>query len=115
MTNLHNIAADPQPPPVPTDSPSVHDQVMAQLEPDSPAYRVVEGRKTFGLQKYGTPLQVDNERDHLGDWVQEKGDAACYAWATFIASGYDPQIGAMFLDEVEGLKRLANHVDKERA
>ena len=115
MTNLHNLAAIPQPPPVPTDSPSVHDAVMAQLEHNSPAYRVVEGRKAFGFHKYGTPLQVDNGRDHLGDWVQEKGDAACYAWAAYIASGYDPELAALFLDEIEGLKRLADYVDKERA
>ena len=111
MTNLHNLAAIPQPPPVPTDSPSVHDAVMAQLEPDSPAYRVIEGRKAFGFRKYGTPLQVDNGRDHLGDWLQEKGDAACYAWAAYIASGYDPELAGLFVDEMESLKRLADYVD----
>jgi len=115
MTDLHNLAAAPQPPPVPTDSPSVHDAVMAQLEPGSPAYQVIDGRKAFGLKEYGTPLQVDNERDHLGDWLQEKGDAAVYAWAAYIASDRDPILGAMFLNEMESLKRLADYLDKERA
>ena len=115
MTDLHNLAAIPQPPPVPTDSPSVHDQVLTQLQHGSPAYRVIESRKAFGLQKYGTILQVDNERDHLGDWLQERGDAVVYAWAAFIASGYSSELYEMFWDEVEALRRLANYVDKERA
>jgi hypothetical protein len=61
-------AAVPEPAPVPTGGPSIHDLVMAD----------VAARKDFGLRKYGTRLQAHNGRDALMDAYQEALDLACY-------------------------------------
>lgn len=51
-----------------TDEASVHDLVAADID----------GRKAFGLAKYGTILQASNGRDHLVDAYQEALDLCCY-------------------------------------
>lgn len=58
-----------QPPPIPNNSPSIHDLVIAD----------VLARKALGLQKYGTLLQAHNGRKVLQDWYEELLDALCYA------------------------------------
>lgn len=38
-------------------------------------------RRELGIQRYGTPLQRDNGRDHDADLLEELLDGAVYAWA----------------------------------
>lgn len=57
-----------QPAPTPTDEPSAHDLVIAELEK----------RKAFGIAKYGVTLQAGNGRDHLQDALDEVLDLAVY-------------------------------------
>lgn len=57
-----------QPAPTPTDEPSAHDLVIAELEK----------RKAFGIAKYGVTLQAGNGRDHLRDALDEVLDLAVY-------------------------------------
>lgn len=57
-----------QPSPTPTDGPSMHDLVIADME----------ARKAFGLRKYGTLLQAHNGRDALRDLYDELLDAIVY-------------------------------------
>ncbi len=58
----------PQPPPKPTTTTPVWKEVVKDME----------GRNAMGIEKYGTPLQYDNERDHLVDLYQELLDAVVY-------------------------------------
>lgn len=57
-----------QPAPKPTDGPSIHDLVVAD---------VLE-RKAFGIGKYGVGLQAHNGRDALQDAYEEVLDLAAY-------------------------------------
>lgn len=57
-----------QPPPTPTDEPSIHDLVISDMA----------DRKELGIQRYGTILQASNGRDHLIDAYQEVLDLAVY-------------------------------------
>lgn len=57
-----------EPDPIPTDAPSAHDLVIADMQ----------ARKAFGLAKYNTVLQHDNGRDHLQDAYEEVLDCAAY-------------------------------------
>lgn len=61
-------ASAQEPAPVPTNEPSIHDLVIAD----------VQARKEFGLAKYGTLLQTSNGRDPLMDAYQEVLDLCCY-------------------------------------
>lgn len=54
--------------PRPNDSESVWQMVI----------RDMEGREKFGVEKYGTPLQVGNGRDPLIDAYQEALDLCVY-------------------------------------
>lgn len=56
------------PAPTPTNGPSAHDLVIADITQ----------RKQFGLDKYGTTLQPGNGRDSLKDAYEEVLDHACY-------------------------------------
>lgn len=57
-----------QPPPKPTTSPAIWDLVIADMR----------DRDNTGRQRYGTPLQADNGRDHLVDAYQEALDLVVY-------------------------------------
>lgn len=57
-----------QPPPIPNDGVAVWDLVIADMAE----------RDQTGRARYGTPLQVDNGRDHLVDAYQEILDLAVY-------------------------------------
>lgn len=58
-----------QPLPVPTDGPSMHDLVAADLA----------DRKALGLRKYGSLLQAYNGRSAIRDLYEELLDATVYA------------------------------------
>jgi hypothetical protein len=57
-----------QPDPIPNETPSVWDLVLADMK----------DRDAYGRRKYGTPLQVANGRDMLYDLYSELLDACCY-------------------------------------
>lgn len=38
----------------------------------------MQGRRAFGIKKYGRPVQLDNGRDHLQDLYEELLDAVVY-------------------------------------
>jgi hypothetical protein len=70
---LHHVETHPvdrngAPMPVPTDGPSMHDLVAADLA----------GRKAFGLARYGSLLQAHNGRRALQDAYEEILDLAVY-------------------------------------
>jgi hypothetical protein len=80
-----NRAATPEPAPKRTDSPAVWPLVIADLAAlDAPEWlRQVmaddmRDRDAFGREKYGTPLQVENDRDASTDAYQEALDLAVY-------------------------------------
>jgi len=72
-------AAIPEPPPIPTDGPSMHDLVIKDLDE----------RKKFGLEKYDTILQAHNGRDPLMDAYQEVLDQAVYLRQAIIEREHD--------------------------
>ncbi len=57
-----------QPAPIPSDSPSMHDLVIRDLQ----------ARQAMGLKKYGVSLQASNGRDALMDAYQEALDLCAY-------------------------------------
>lgn len=75
-----------QPPPVHVPgAPSVHDLVIGELNTGRHAGRAIarllRERKTFGLAKYGTVLQVEDPmRNPEQDLLEELGDALVYAY-----------------------------------
>lgn len=83
---MKNPATTPEPAPRRTNSPAVWPLVIADLgnlnAPDWLRERLAEdmrARDSFGRQKYGTPLQVENGRDAGNDAYQEALDLAVYA------------------------------------
>lgn len=69
----------PQPPPTPGDG-DVWGELISS-EPDPELVAMYAARRRFGIEKYKTPLQRDNGRDHLEDLRQEILDAIVYAQA----------------------------------
>lgn len=71
-----------EPPPIPNNSPSLHDLAIKDLEViqfDTSGVRaLLESRKKFGYEKYGTHLQANNGRDPYVDCLEELGDALVY-------------------------------------
>lgn len=65
---LLEIAAPPQPAPVPGSGPNCHDE----------AARILLERKAVGLARYGQPLQADNGRDAMRDALEEAADLLPY-------------------------------------
>lgn len=59
----------PEPPPVPNNNSSIHDLIIQDLQQ----------RKDFGLEKYGTLLQLGNGRKTAVDLHQEMLDAVVYS------------------------------------
>lgn len=64
----HAAATNPEPAPIATDGPSMHDLVIEDMR----------ARKQFGIEKYGTTLQAHNGRKPLVDAYQEVLDLAVY-------------------------------------
>lgn len=60
--------SDRQPDPIPNDGVSIWQLVMQDFR----------AREEFGMRKYGTPLQINNGRDHLRDAYEEALDQAVY-------------------------------------
>lgn len=72
MTRINHTHANhsiPEPPPIANNNPSVHDLVIKD----------VQDRKQFGLDKYGTLLQLGNGRKTAVDLHQELLDAVVYS------------------------------------
>ena len=63
-----NREGDTQPMPVASDSPVMHDLVIADLN----------RRLSVGVERYGQPLQAHNGRDALTDLYEELLDACVY-------------------------------------
>lgn len=58
----------PQPDPIPNDSPSLWQAVIADMQ----------ARERLGMERYGTPVQAFNGRDALKDAYEECLDQAVY-------------------------------------
>ena len=65
------VTIEDQPPPSPNDDVAVWDLVIVDMQ----------ARDRTGRERYGTPLQVDNGRDHLVDAYQEGLDFVVYVRA----------------------------------
>lgn len=72
----------PQPAPTPATG-DVWADVIAIVRPtrlpDDPLVADMEARRQQGIERYGTPLQVDNGRDGGADAYQEALDAIAYS------------------------------------
>lgn len=82
-----------EPSPKSSDSPSMHDLVIEDME----------ARKQFGLNKYGTILQANNGRDALKDAYEEVLDLAVYLRQKLYEQ---EQKQAEFIKTLTDLKRL---------
>jgi hypothetical protein len=82
MTNL----SIPEPLPIPNNSQSIHDLVIEDLG-DNHLVKDIRDRKQFGLDKYGTILQVCNNRNALKDAFQEVLDCIVYLKQACLESG----------------------------
>lgn len=70
----------PQPDPVRAEG-DVWAEIIADLAPDDVLRPLCIERRQQGIDRYGTPLQRGNGRDHLADALQEAMDLAVYLWA----------------------------------
>lgn len=68
-----------QPPPT-TAAGDVWQEVIDD-EADPQLRAVFTARRAFGFERYGTPLQRDNGRDHVADMLDEAVDLVAYARA----------------------------------
>ena len=68
VSEAGQVGTAPQPPPRPTGQTPVWDLVIADMR----------ARDAAGRAHYGTPLQVDNGRDHLVDAYHEALDQCVY-------------------------------------
>jgi hypothetical protein len=113
----------------------MHDLVIADILSRDPHWDVSVGqarhirdqvaddlaaRKAFGLDKYGTPLQVGNGRAFLVDLYQELLDASVYARGRLLEvpeDGLEWSILFEVYDDVVGhlirVRRLLNAVSTE--
>ena len=83
MTAKRKNRSIPEPPPIATSEPAIIDLIIEDLEGfEDPEFLMLaphlRDRKAFGIEKYGTPLQVSNERDHRHDAFQEILDFIAY-------------------------------------
>lgn len=82
MSRYKNYSV-PEPPPIPTDEPSIIDLAIQDIEMFGDAsFEILiphlRDRKAFGIKKHGNPLQVSNGRDHRLDAFQEILDFIAY-------------------------------------
>lgn len=119
-------AATPGPPPVHNDGPSMHDLVIKDLLSREPQWDLSVGsarhlrdqvaedllaRKEFGLDKYGTILQIGNGRNFLLDLYQELLDAVVYARGRLLEV---PEHGLEWLILFEVYDSVAEHLVRVR-
>jgi hypothetical protein len=83
-------ASTPQSPPRPAAG-DVWAEIIAGLPPDDPLRDAAIARRQMGIDKYGTPLQRANGRDHMADALQEALDGWVYATAAA-----HPALAALF-------------------
>ena len=71
----------PQPPPTPADG-DLWADLIAEVGNAYGADLLADlaARREFGIKKYGTPLQQDNDRDFAADTYQEVLDGSVYAF-----------------------------------
>jgi len=67
----------PQPAPLASDG-DVWAEIIAELDATDPLRALAVERRAQGIERYGTPLQRDNGRDHLVDALQEAMDLWVY-------------------------------------
>ena len=67
-TDIKAIATLQQSPPIQSDRPSAHDQLI----------EVIQERKQLGLERYNSLLQAYNGRDQMVDLLQELVDGSAY-------------------------------------
>lgn len=84
-----NLSVEPEPPPVPGKgdlwAEAIEElQAVKGFPPE--IIQLMQARRSFGIRRYGTPLQADNGRDHLNDALQEALDLFIYLHAL----RYDP-------------------------
>ena len=91
--SYRDLVTKPQPLPLDA-SGDVWAEIIATL-PEGPARQAAEARRQMGIDKYGTPLQRGNGRDHAVDEAQELLDAAVYRAARLGAD--DPLVGVYLL------------------
>ena len=70
-----------QSPPTPGTGDVWHDLITAAGPTHPELVPLMEERRRLGFERYGTPLQRGNGRDHRADAAQELLDAAVYLWA----------------------------------
>jgi hypothetical protein len=70
----------PQPDPVRAEG-DVWAEIISNLAPDDVLRPLCVERRQQGIDRYGTPLQRGNGRDHVADALQEALDGAVYARA----------------------------------
>lgn len=66
---------DPQPEPTPAEG-DVWEEVYRSAPPQLRG--LYAERRQQGIDRYGTPLQRENGRDHMADAIQELADAVVY-------------------------------------
>lgn len=99
-----------QPPPIKTDTPAVWPLILADLRAGALVEQrgdlralfisACEGRHRFGLEKYGTALQVLNGRNPLSDALDEALDLMAYT------RQYLEQVGVGFAPHQARASRL---------
>ena len=67
----------PQPAPLASDG-DVWAEIIAELDETDPLRALAVERRAQGIERYGTPLQRQNGRDHLVDALQETLDLWVY-------------------------------------
>lgn len=94
MSDVPDYTIQPQPQPIPRDTPGMHDLAIADMTQcwaDTPSLmgtpeekaiigiiEDLEKRKDFGFKKYGTLLQANNGRDPVQDALEEALDLIVY-------------------------------------
>jgi hypothetical protein len=85
MSNPQNYSV-PESSPIATNEPAIIDLIIAEIQTIKNLGEVNHAiliphlldRKAFGVEKYGTPLQASNDRDHRTDAFQEALDLIAY-------------------------------------
>ncbi len=98
-------------------------EATIQQQPPSPStgdvWKLViadmEARREFGIAKYGTPVQVENGRDHLTDALQEALDLVVYLRAAIERRRLEtPTYAQMLASKDAEIKRLQGEADLYR-
>ena len=76
---------------------------------------VAEARRAFGIEKYGTPIQADNYREHIVDCVQELGDGVVYAEADLLVLQRLLEDGPVLSGDQEYMVSLREEIEEMTA